>query len=174
MLRHGIAATLVIATAGWAAAETRPIGRWVTTVAPTAIALGIAGREPFWPVSVVRLPPTMQTALTQRDAARRRSTGAPMERGHHLNGLASYYWQEQMTANGERFDRNGLTAAHRTLPFGTRVKVTNTVNGRTVVVRINDRGPFKPGRIIDLSKAAAAEIDMERVGIVPVTLEVLR
>lgn len=93
---------------------------------------------------------------------------------HALAGIASFYWQEQRTASGEAFDKMALTAAHPTLPFGTRVKVTNRNNGRTVVVRINDRGPFKPGRVIDLSYAAADAIDMRAKGLVPVRLEVVQ
>ncbi|HEY7119303.1 MAG TPA: septal ring lytic transglycosylase RlpA family protein [Tepidisphaeraceae bacterium] len=90
--------------------------------------------------------------------------------------LASYYaekYQGRLTANGERFDVARLTAAHRTLPFGTRVRVTNLKNGRTVVVRINDRGPYIAGRIIDLTPAAARQLDMIQAGVVPVKLEIL-
>lgn len=82
-------------------------------------------------------------------------------------GKASWYgpgFQGKRTASGERFDMNALTAAHRTLPFGTRVKVRNVVNGREVVVRITDRGPHIRDRIIDLSKAAAAAIDLVQAG----------
>lgn len=82
-------------------------------------------------------------------------------------GKASWYgpgFQGKRTASGERFDMNALTAAHRTLAFGTRVLVRNVRNGREVVVRINDRGPHVRGRIIDLSKAAAAEIDLIEAG----------
>ena len=90
-------------------------------------------------------------------------------------GMASWYGESQMTASGERFDRHAFTAAHRTLRFGTRVRVTNQRNGRSVIVRINDRGPFGGhGRIIDLSEAAARELHMIDAGVVPVTLEVLR
>ena len=90
-------------------------------------------------------------------------------------GYATYYDEPQRTASGERFDPNGFTAAHRTLPLGTRVRVTNRANGRSVVVRINDRGPFgKRDRIIDLSKAAARELHMLDAGVVPVTVEVVR
>jgi rare lipoprotein A len=81
-------------------------------------------------------------------------------------GVASWYGREfagRRTANGERFDPNQLTAAHRTLPFGTRVRVTNAV-GESVVVRINDRGPFHGGRVIDLSQAAAAKLGLVRAG----------
>ena len=79
-------------------------------------------------------------------------------------GMASYYGAElagRRTASGERFDPRGMTAAHRTLPFGSKVRVTNSANGRSVVVRINDRGPFTRGRLIDLSRSAA-----ERIGLV--------
>lgn len=80
------------------------------------------------------------------------------------SGVASYYGSElagHRTANGERFNPRELTAAHRTLPFGSKVRVTNPANGRSVVVRINDRGPFARGRLIDLSRSAA-----ERIGLV--------
>lgn len=92
------------------------------------------------------------------------------------SGVASFYGKRfdgRATANGERFDMWALTAAHRTLPFGTRVKVTNRKNGRSVVVRINDRGPFIGGRIIDLSRGAAARLGMIDDGIVSVTLDIL-
>lgn len=82
-------------------------------------------------------------------------------------GIASYYgdrYHGRQTASGERFDQRALTAAHRTLPFGTRVRVTHLGNGRETVVRINDRGPFVSGRIIDLSKRAAEELEMVRSG----------
>lgn len=91
-------------------------------------------------------------------------------------GYASWYggkFQGRKTANGEIFDTNQLTAAHKTLPFGSIVKVLNLENGKTVTVRINDRGPFIEGRIIDLSRAAAEEIGMLGTGIAMVKLEIL-
>jgi len=90
-------------------------------------------------------------------------------------GLASYYGTESgsQTASGARFNPDDMTAAHRTLPFGTKVRVTNERNGRSVVVTINDRGPFIPGRIIDLSTGAAGVIGMRAAGIAPVRVEVL-
>lgn len=88
-------------------------------------------------------------------------------------GIASFYWHSQRTANGERFNPGELTAAHRTLPFGTRVRVTNLRNGKSVVVRINDRGPYIRGRIIDLSRAAARELDFTDHGLTRVSLAVL-
>lgn len=94
-----------------------------------------------------------------------------------LTGLASFYgakFHAKRTANGERFDNNALTAAHKTLPFGSRVKVINPRNGLSVIVRINDRGPFVPGRIIDLSKAAASKVGLNHQGTFPVRLEIIR
>jgi rare lipoprotein A len=85
-------------------------------------------------------------------------------------GRAAFY-SGGRTASGERTGPHGLTAAHRTLPFGTKVRVTNHHNGKTVVVRITDRGPYGRGRIIDLSRAAAVELDMISAGTVMVSIE---
>lgn len=96
--------------------------------------------------------------------------------GYRTEGLASYYGARHhgnKTASGERFDQNALTAAHRSLAFGSRLRVTNLRNSKTVVVRINDRGPFNPKRIIDLSQKAAEQLDMLRDGVVPVRIEPL-
>ncbi|MBF2065543.1 MAG: septal ring lytic transglycosylase RlpA family protein [Calothrix sp. C42_A2020_038] len=93
-----------------------------------------------------------------------------------LRGIASFYGYDgsgNRTATGERFNPEGMTAAHRSLPFGTRVRVTNTRNGRSVVVRINDRGPFIRGRVIDLSYGAARVLGMIGKGLAPVKIEVL-
>ncbi len=98
--------------------------------------------------------------------------GADFER----EGIASWYggkFHGRLTANGERFDANKLTAAHKTLPFGTVVKVTNIDNGRTVTVRINDRGPFVENRIIDLSRGAAERLEMTGTGVARVQLEII-
>jgi rare lipoprotein A len=86
---------------------------------------------------------------------------------------ASYYAEGQMTASGERFNPSALTAAHKTLPFGTRVRVTNAATGRSVIVRINDRGPFIGGRCLDLSRAAFASIGNTASGVLRVRYEVL-
>ena len=93
-----------------------------------------------------------------------------------IHGAASWYgpgFYGRRTANGETFRPDTLTAAHRTLPFGTRVRVTNLVNGKTVVVRINDRGPFRRHRLIDLAHGAATVLQMKRAGEVPVALDIL-
>ncbi|MCF7203721.1 septal ring lytic transglycosylase RlpA family protein [Pseudomonas oligotrophica] len=92
-------------------------------------------------------------------------------------GKASFYARMhhgQKTASGEAHDQNALVAAHRSLPFGTRVRVTNLENGRQVTVRINDRGPYRRGRIIDLSRAAAQKLDMIDDGVVRVRIEAER
>jgi len=115
-----------------------------------------------------------------------RSSPAPQPAAHHETapvdvsqyretGEASFYGKEfngRPTASGERFDMHALTAAHRTLPFGTRVRVTNLANGKSVIVRINDRGPHVRARIIDLSYGAARAIGIS--GAARVTLEALK
>ncbi len=91
-------------------------------------------------------------------------------------GTAAYYsdvLHGKKTASGEPYDKNAFTAAHKTLAFGTRVEVTNLENDESVTVIINDRGPFTKGRIIDLSRAAAEQIDMVEQGLAPVRLEIL-
>jgi rare lipoprotein A len=106
---------------------------------------------------------------THRKVAVSRRAG----RATDFSGIASIYGVGSgRTANGERSNVRGLTAAHKTLPFGTRVAVTNRKNGRSVVVRINDRGPFVRGRVIDLTPAAARAIGFS--GLTPVSLSVLR
>ena len=92
---------------------------------------------------------------------------------HAMRGLAAYYGEGHATASGERFNKHAFTAAHRTLPFGTLVRVTRTDNGRSVVVRINDRGPYGGGRIIDVSVSAAEALGMIGRGTAPVSLEVV-
>lgn len=100
---------------------------------------------------------------------------SPDARGQLL-GAASYYGQGfagRPTASGEPYDPNALTAAHKTLPFGTVCRVTNRNNGRSVVVRVNDRGPYVRGRVIDLSREAARQLDGITDGVFPVTIEIL-
>ena len=93
-----------------------------------------------------------------------------------FSGKASWYgpgFHGRLTANGERYNQNAMTAAHRNLRFGTRVKVTNLNNGRSVIVRINDRGPFIKGRVIDVSAAAARSLNMVHSGVAPVEIIIL-
>ena len=89
-------------------------------------------------------------------------------------GLASFYSEGARTASGEKFDARELTAAHRTLPFGTRLRVTNVATGKAVTVRINDRGPFIPGRVVDVSHAAAESLGMVGQGVTKVKLDVVQ
>ncbi len=94
-----------------------------------------------------------------------------------LQGKASYYygrWIGRLTANGETYRATDVTAAHKTLPFNTMVRVTNLKNGKSVIVRINNRGPYIKGRILDLSLVAAQQIEMTKAGVVPVRAEILR
>ena len=110
------------------------------------------------------------------------STKAPPDRPQDVSryretGVASWYgkpFHGRKTASGERYNMNKMTAAHRTLPFGVVVKVTNLDNGRSIKVRITDRGPFVKGRIIDLSRAAARKLDMIGTGTVRVRIAVVR
>ena len=103
----------------------------------------------------------------------RESLATAGPRGSGQQGVASYYWEPQRLASGGWFNPNALTAAHRYLPFGTRVRVTHQGSGRSVEVTINDRGPYVAGRIIDLSRAAANLIGMTAQGVAKVRLEVL-
>ena len=101
---------------------------------------------------------------------------APESRGRSQVGLASWYGEPhhgQPTASGEIYDMTQLTAAHRTLPLGTQLRVVNLENGRVVRVRVNDRGPYIDGRILDLSREAARALDMEQRGLATVKLEVI-
>ena len=97
-------------------------------------------------------------------------------KGYSETGVASWYGKKfhgRKTASGERYNQNKMTAAHKTLPFGTRVRVKNLDNGKNVVVTINDRGPFKKGRVIDVSRAAAKKLGMINSGIAKVNIKVV-
>ena len=99
------------------------------------------------------------------------------KRGYTEEGKASYYsrkLQGRKMANGEPYRRGKLTAAHKTLPFGTKVKVTNLQTNKTVKVKITDRGPYAKGRIVDLSEAAAKKIGSVKAGVVPVKMKVIK
>ena len=99
------------------------------------------------------------------------------EKTLYQTGVASFYggkWHGKRTANGEIFDTYSLTAAHKTLPFNTKVKVTNLSNGKSVIVRINNRGPYSKGRVIDLSTAAFSAIENTSKGITKVQLQIVK
>ncbi|WP_298737221.1 septal ring lytic transglycosylase RlpA family protein [uncultured Chitinophaga sp.] len=117
------------------------------------------------PVKHILYIPLLAACLLSLNACSRKITES---------GKASYYadkFEGRRTASGETFHQNAMTAAHRTLPFGTKVKVINLANGRSVKVRINDRGPFAQGRIIDLSKKAARKLGIISTGVAPVEIQ---
>ena len=103
--------------------------------------------------------------------ARRKDAG---ETKTASSGIASFYTEGTQTASGEKFDTHELTAAHPTLPFGTRLRVTNVATGRSVTVRVNDRGPYVPGRVVDVSYSAADALGMVGQGVANVKLDVVR
>jgi rare lipoprotein A len=98
----------------------------------------------------------------------------PIETQVASHGVASFYTEGTETASGEKFDTRELTAAHRTLPFGTRLRVTNVATGQSVTVRVNDRGPFIPGRVVDVSYSAAETLGMVEGGLAKVKLDVVQ
>jgi len=134
------------------------------------------------------LAPTRQAALehhrrtriatsTEVTVVRRHDTSAPEKPAGTkvaAQGLASFYTEGTETASGERFDTHELTAAHPTLPFGTRLRVTNVNTGRSVTVRVNDRGPYVPGRVVDVSYSAAEALGMVKGGVAKVRLDVVQ
>jgi rare lipoprotein A len=113
-----------------------------------------------------------RVAVTRKHTPFASDKNAAETRAPH--GLASFYTEGTQTASGEKFDTHELTAAHRTLPFGTRLRVTNVATGRSVTVRVNDRGPFVPGRVVDVSYSAAETLGMVGGGIAKVKLDVVQ
>ncbi|MFC3101186.1 septal ring lytic transglycosylase RlpA family protein [Altererythrobacter lauratis] len=170
-LAASLALGLTLADAG--RAQTAP-----DAVAASAMAVPVAASQPTTAEHGPTFQPSEQAALAipQADlpvaeAPAATPLGTPLG-----SGIASFYadrFHGQRTASGERFDNRALTAAHRTLPFGSRVRVTNPANGASVVVRITDRGPFTRGRLIDVSRAAAEELGLVRAGHGTVELELL-
>ena len=119
---------------------------------------------------------TPQVLYTSKNEGAETKENKNKTRSNIQSGVASYYadkFHGRKTSNGETYNMNAFTAAHQTLPFGTRVTVTNVKNGRSVTLRINDRGPFVKNRIIDVSLAAAKQLDMLGSGTAEVTIEVL-
>lgn len=131
-------------------------------------------RRHFWKVIIILLVILALFLFATRVRAASRLASSSLS---HQRGMASFYGGSfigRKTACGEIYDGNSLTAAHRTLPMGTCVKVKNLRNGREVTVRINNRGPYVRGRVIDLSTRAAREIQMVNAGVVPVELTVMK
>ncbi|MGQ0686155.1 septal ring lytic transglycosylase RlpA family protein [Bradyrhizobium sp.] len=151
-----------------------------------AATLAACGQSPLRSShSDLRSSATRQAAIEQprpriatASVARRAPAVEPGESQSNTSGksqgIASFYSQGTKTASGERFDPKELTAAHPTLPFGTRLRVTNQHTGRSVTVRVNDRGPYVPGRVVDVSYSAAEQLGMVGRGIAPVKLDVVQ
>jgi rare lipoprotein A len=119
---------------------------------------------------------TRRFFLVGAAAALASSPAAAIAKTKVQTGTASWYggkFHGRKTASGERFNKHDMTAAHRRLPFGTKVRVTNARNGRAVIVRINDRGPYAKKRVIDVSRAAAEKLGMVNAGTAPVHVEVV-
>jgi len=162
----------------------------IITPLSTAATLAACAQFPVATNKSASLAPSRQASLTPNRTAsfvtNKRSavvtkTHTPFAANKHaarapdaLSGLASFYTEGSETASGEKLDGQKLTAAHRSLPFGTRVRVTNVANGRSVTVRINDRGPFVPGRVVDVSYSAAERLGIMEQGITKVKLDVIR
>jgi len=124
--------------------------------------------------NILRIGLSLFVALSLASCAPHQARRLPLK--HSSEGIASWYgpgFHGRKTASGERYNQNSLTAAHKTLPFGSTIEVKNLDNGKSVVVRINDRGPFVRGRVIDLSRAAAGKIDMLGTGTARVHLSSL-
>lgn len=144
-----------------------------------------AERDPLWtahvyarraaPAETASLADTAQSANQAANQSGNQAGKKPSVTGagHDMTGLASYYAEDQATASGEPFDKAAMTAAHKTLPFGTKVRVTNLTNGQSAILRINDRGPFVPGRVIDVSEAAADALGMRARGLAEVKVEAM-
>jgi rare lipoprotein A len=149
---------LVLATASLAAcAQSSVVSNRSQPIAPREAIL-----EPGRPLSKPKHTKAAVSTLPENNAAPAAS------------GLASFYTEGTQTANGETFNTHDFTAAHPTLPFGTKLRVTNVSTGRSVTVRVNDRGPFVPGRVVDVSYSAAERLGMLEGGIAKVKLDVLR
>jgi len=143
-------------------------------IALSALFLGACSHAPR--TAVEPDAPPASPAPREAHATHPPSAGTAHAMAGVERGKASYYadaFEGLRTANGETYSGQALTAAHRTLPFGTRVRVTNLANGKSIEVVINDRGPHRPGRIIDLSRRAAEAIDLVRQGLAVVRLEVV-
>jgi rare lipoprotein A len=153
----------VVGAASLAACAQSPVGRQR------------ADLNPSHQVAVERHHYVRTAALHPRPIRPHRSHVASAASGEGTShGVASFYWEGTETASGEKFDKNELTAAHPTLPFGTRLRVTNVSTGRSVTVRVNDRGPYVRGRVVDVSPSAAEALGMVDKGLANVRLDVVQ
>jgi rare lipoprotein A len=159
----------------------RPIAMVLMAVSLAACAQSsvVTRKSEFSPAGRVASPQHARTAawMTPAPPVRSRPPFVPprtAETPAAAQGLASFYTEGTRTANGEKFNTYALTAAHPTLPFGTHLRVTNVATGRSVTVRVNDRGPYVPGRIVDVSYSAAESLGMVGRGVAKVKLDVVR
>jgi rare lipoprotein A len=148
----------IVGAASLAACAQSPVGRQKADLGTNRQA---AVQRPHR-VAALHPRPISRVRITDRDAKQTAS-----------HGVASFY-SDTETASGERFDKNELTAAHPSLPFGTKLRVTNTNTGKSVTVRVNDRGPYVPGRVVDVSYSAAQALGMVRSGTANVKLDVVQ
>lgn len=156
----GASAVTSNARASRPAAGRAKLLRWFAVVL-SAASLAACAQSPFATKRAGVLAPSRQAALERPPAP------------YYSQGLASFYTEGTQTANGEKFDTYAMTAAHRTLPFGTQLRVTSLASGRSVTVRINDRGPYIRGRVVDLSYSAAKALGMLDAGVARVKLDVV-
>ncbi len=155
----------IIGAASLAACAQSPVGRQRADLAPTSKQAAI---ERPHRVAVLHPRPISPVRVAKADAG---PTASPSPTSSH--GVASFY-SDTETASGERFDKNELTAAHPSLPFGTKLRVTDVSSGRFVTVRVNDRGPFVRGRVVDISPSAAEALGMVDKGVANVRLDVVQ
>lgn len=168
---------------GAAAARRRHLVRWVGLIGAAASLAACAQSSVVSRHTAFAPAPTRQAAferarqthvsVVRREAApaeHRVATAGPAAGG----GVASFYTEDANTASGEKYDPRELTAAHPSLPFGTKLRVTNTTTGKSVTVRVNDRGPYVPGRVVDVSYSAAQALGMVNAGTAKVKLDVVQ
>jgi rare lipoprotein A len=172
---------------GATAAQRRQVVRWVGLIGAAASLAACAQSSVVSRHTAFAPPSTRQAAFerareTHVSVVRRQvtpsehhvATATPAAGGAKGGGLASFYTEGNSTASGEKYDPNELTAAHPSLPFGTKLRVTNTTTGKSVTVRVNDRGPYVPGRVVDVSYSAAQALGMVHSGTANVKLDVVQ
>ncbi|WP_407181257.1 septal ring lytic transglycosylase RlpA family protein [Bradyrhizobium sp. STM 3562] len=154
-------------SAAWlaACAQSSVVSNSLAPVAPTRQA-ALGHHQNIHVATHARVKLLRRTAIASEDNTRRKKPGS--------QGMASFYTEGSETASGEKFDAHELTAAHPTLPFGTRLRVTNVATGRSVTVRVNDRGPYVAGRVVDVSQSAAEALGMVDQGVAKVKLDVVQ
>lgn len=172
---------------GATAVQHRRVVRWVGLIGAAA-SLAACAQSSVVTRHTAFAPPSARQAAFERarethvSVVRRQvtpsehhvATAAPAREGGKGGGVASFYSEGHSTASGEKFDPNELTAAHPTLPFGTKLRVTNTATGKSVTVRVNDRGPYVHGRVVDVSYSAAQALGMVHSGTANVKLDVVQ